>query len=119
MKITSVDLGKEAEEFAAQMLMDQGLILIEQNVYFRVGELDLVMKDNDSLVFVEVRRRRNNLFGGALGSITATKQKRLTKAALAYLQRNNLMDKVPCRFDLVAVSETDGQLQAEWIKNIF
>jgi putative endonuclease len=116
---TSVELGREAETFAAKMLMGHGLHLVEKNVNFRVGELDLVMKDKDSLVFVEVKRRNSNKFGGALGSITAVKQKRLTKAALAYLQRKKLMDKVPCRFDLVAVTDTNGLLEAQWIKNIF
>jgi len=119
MKVTSRELGNEGEIFAAKLLTSHGLKLLEQNVNFRVGELDLVMKDKDSLVFVEVRRRKNDNFGGALGSITVTKQKRLTRAALAYLQRNKLMDKVPCRFDLVAVTDKDGELQGEWIKNIF
>lgn len=118
-KNTAVELGREAETFAAKMLIEHGLHLIEKNVNFRVGELDLVMKDKNSLVFVEVKRRNSNKFGGALGSITAVKQKRLTKAALAYLQRKNLMDKIPCRFDLVAVTDTNGLLEAQWIKNIF
>lgn len=119
MKVTSRQLGDQGESFAAQLLITEGLKLLEQNVNFRVGELDLVMKDKDSLVFVEVRRRKNDSFGGALGSITATKQKRLTRAALAYLQRNNLMDKIPCRFDLVAITDINGHLEGEWIKNIF
>ena len=119
MKVTSIELGREAETFAAKMLMDNGLHLIEKNVNFRVGELDLIMKDKDSLVFVEVKRRKQNKFGGALESITAVKKKRLTRAALAYLQRKKLMDKVACRFDLVAVTDTNGQLTAQWIKNTF
>ena len=62
---TSRDLGQEAETFAAQLLIDQGLILIEKNVNFKVGEIDLIMKDQDSLVFVEVKRRKQDNFGGA------------------------------------------------------
>ena len=119
MKATSRELGDEAEHFATQYLVRHGLQLLEKNVNFRVGELDIVMQDKDSLVFVEVRRRKSNQFGGALESITAVKQKRLTKAALAYLQRKKLMDKVACRFDLVAVTENNGQLEAQWLKNIF
>ena len=119
MKITSRQSGKQGEDFAAQLLMAQGLKLLEQNVNFRVGEIDLVMQDKESLVFVEVRRRKHDKFGGALGSITASKQKRLTRAALAYLQRRKLMDKIACRFDLVAITDTNGQLQGQWIKNIF
>lgn len=119
MRITSRELGKQAEDFAAQLLISEGLKLVEQNVNFRVGELDLVMKDKESLVFVEVRRRKHDTFGGALGSITKNKQKRLTRAALAYLQRKRLMDKVACRFDLVAITDINGQLQGQWIKDIF
>ncbi len=119
MKRTSRDLGFEAEIFAANLLKEKGLTLVEQNVNFRVGELDLIMMDGEYLVFVEVRRRKADRFGGALGSITPTKQKRLTRAALAYLQQRRLMDKIPCRFDLVAVLDKGDQLEAEWIKNIF
>ena len=119
MKKTSRELGNQAELFAAEMLTKQGLTLLEQNVNFRVGELDLVMKDKESLVFVEVKRRKQDKFGGALEAITFTKQKRLTRAALAYLQKNKLMDKVPCRFDLVAVTDINGKLSGQWLQNIF
>lgn len=119
MKQSSRELGQQAEIFAAELLVQQGLILLEKNVTFRVGELDLIMKDKDSLVFVEVKRRKKDKFGGALEAITATKKKRLTKAALTYLQRNKLIDKIPCRFDLVAVTDDNGQLFGQWIKNIF
>jgi len=116
---TSKEIGDEAEQYAATLLQSKGLKLIAKNVLFKVGELDLIMQDDETLVFVEVRRRNSNLFGGAIGSITKTKQKRLSRAALAYLQRKGLMDKVPCRFDLVAVNDENGLLQAEWLKNIF
>lgn len=119
MKFTSREIGIQAEDFAANLLIAEGLILLERNVNFRVGEIDLIMQDNDSLVFVEVRCRKHLQFGGALESITSTKQKRLTRAALAYLQRRKLLDKVPCRFDLVAITDSNGQLHGQWIKNIF
>ncbi len=119
MKITSRELGNQAEDFAAKFLIAEGLTLLERNVTFKVGEIDLIMQDKKSLVFVEVRRRKHLQYGGALASITATKRKRLTRAALAYLQRRRLMDKIACRFDLVAITDTDGQLQTQWIKNIF
>jgi len=116
---TSKEIGDEAEHYAAMLLQDKGLLLIDKNVNFKVGELDLIMRDKETLVFVEVRRRNTRDYGGALGSITHNKQKRLTRAALAYLQRKGLMDKVPCRFDLLAVQDENGQFQSEWIKNIF
>ena len=91
MKKTSRELGNQAELFAADLLIKQGLTLLEQNVNFRVGELDLVMIDKESLVFIEVKRRKQDKFGGALEAITDTKRKRLTKAALAYLQRKKFI----------------------------
>ena len=69
MKKTSRELGQQAEIFAAELLVKQGLTLLEQNVTFRVGELDLIMKDKDSLVFVEVKRRKKDKFGGALEKV--------------------------------------------------
>lgn len=119
MTKTTRQIGQEGERFAAELLIEQGLELLDKNVTFRVGELDLIMRDNKHLVFVEVRYRKATQFGGALGSITPTKQKRLTRAALMYLQKRRLMDKVPCRFDVVAVTEIEGLLQGQWIKNVF
>ena len=68
MKLTSRELGNEAEKFAAQLLMGHGLKLLEQNVNYRVGEIDLIMKDRELLVFVEVRRRKHEHFGGVATS---------------------------------------------------
>ena len=117
--LTTKELGNQAEDFAADYLISKGLVLLDRNVNFKVGEIDLIMRDKDAIVFVEVRRRKRHGFGGAIGSITATKQKRLTKAALAYLQRHKLLDKVSCRFDLFAVEEAKGKFESKWIKNIF
>ncbi len=99
--------------------MAKNLKLLEQNVNFRVGEIDLIMQDQQTLVFVEVRRRKHHKYGGALASITASKQKKLTRAALLYLQQKKLMDKVPCRFDLVAVSDHNGSCKLSGLRIYF
>lgn len=80
-----------------------------------MGEIDLIMKDGEELVFVEVRYRHRNTHGISAETVTYTKQKRLLRTAKAYLQKRNLFDKIPCRFDVIAI---DGQ-QTRWIKNAF
>lgn len=113
--------GPHAELLACQFLMEQGLTLIEKNYRTRRGEIDLVMRDNETLVFVEVRYRKSCRFGTPQESITSGKRQRLTSAALSYIQNNGL-DNLAVRFDAVAMSGESGgkpgRLQVEWLKNI-
>lgn len=108
--------GKEAERWAAEYLQQQGLLLVTQNFRSRLGEIDLVMRDGDTLVFVEVRQRRNADFGGAAASVDMKKQKKLIRAAQFYLARLHHMP--PCRFDVVLMDDDKG-LHAQWIRNAF
>ena len=109
-----MQLGKRKETEALEFLRGQGLDLVATNVRFRLGEIDLVMRDGDVLVFVEVRFRRSQDFGGALASVDARKQRRLSAAAGYYLMR---VEPIPiCRFDVIAIGP-DGQTQ--WIRNAF
>jgi putative endonuclease len=87
--------------------------LLERNFCCRLGEIDLIMQEGQTLVFVEVRLRRSQQFGGAAASITHHKQQKLLKAAQIYLQK--LKTLPPCRFDVVV---TDGD-NMEWIKDAF
>lgn len=106
--------GKEAEQTAQQHLQRQGLTLMSRNHSCRGGEVDLVMRDGDTLVFVEVRLRRNPRFGGALASVDWRKQRRLILAAQHYLQSHPWQG--PCRFDVVGL---DASNRCQWIKNAF
>jgi len=106
--------GMGAESAALSFLEGQGLELLERNYRCRMGEIDLVMKEGNTLVFVEVRQRSSPDFGGASGSITPAKQKRILSAAKHYLMRHDPMPD--CRFDAVLYGE-DGK--AEWIRNAF
>ena len=108
--------GKQAERWAAEFLQRQGLLLITRNFRCRLGEIDLVMRDEDTLVFFEVRQRRNADFGGAAASVDRKKQKRLIRAAQFYLA--GLHHMPPCRFDVVLMDDERG-LNAEWIKDAF
>ena len=107
--------GDEAEKIAAAYLQQQGLTLLETNYRCRFGELDLVMRDGNALVFVEVRLRSNADFGGAGMSITAHKRKKLIRAAEHYLQHHG---STSCRFDAVLMDKI-GIQHIEWIRNAF
>ena len=108
--------GDDKERFAEAHLVANGFTLIERNFLCKGGEIDLIMKDQKYLVFIEVRYRASNEFGGALGSITAGKQRKLRRAAEFYLLQQFGNTPPPCRFDVIAL---EGQNELEWIKNAF
>jgi len=106
--------GVKYEQQALSFLKQQGLLLVCQNFYCRFGEIDLIMVDQDTLVFIEVRYRKNQDFGGATASVTPRKQMKLIKTAKHYLSQ---LDNEPyCRFDVVAISATT---EPQWIQDAF
>lgn len=107
-------LGREAENRALRFLQRHGLRLVERNWRCRGGELDLIMLDGETWVFVEVRHRSHTAFGGAAASLGPAKCRRLLHAAALFLQARGLAHP-PCRFDAV-LSSADGTLQ--WLKNV-
>ena len=109
-------LGAQAEQLAAQYLQQQGLKLIEQNYRCRFGEIDLIMRDGTTVVFIEVRMRHHVGFGGAAASIDARKQKRIISTAQQYLA--GLVRVPPCRFDAVLLDDAQGS-RMQWLKNAF
>jgi putative endonuclease len=108
--------GEQAEQLAAQYLQRHGLKIIERNYRCRYGEIDLILRDGDTLVFAEVRLRSYGQFGGAAASIDARKQERLIRAAQHYLAAQTRLP--PCRFDAVLLSSLN-QPDVEWIRNAF
>lgn len=106
--------GITAEEHAHCYLLDQGLQPVCRNFRSKFGELDLVMKEDQTLVIVEVRYRKTDRYGSALESITRQKQSRIIAATQHYLSRHQ--PACPVRFDVVALS---GNGAIEWIKNAF
>ncbi|MCB1801020.1 MAG: YraN family protein [Gammaproteobacteria bacterium] len=111
---TTQDAGSKAEDEAQRYLIENGLVARQRNYRCRGGEIDLVMRDGDCLVFIEVRYRRRSGFGGALASIDARKQRRVIHAAQHYLARHNWQG--PCRFDVIAF---DGDAPQQWIRDAF
>ena len=115
--ISRVAQGSQAEDLARRFLEARGLELLTRNFRCRSGELDLIMRDGEQLVFVEVRSRRHTRYGTPAESVTRTKQQRLLRTAAFYLQRQRI--DPPCRFDVVAILQSDGEPQVEWIRNAF
>jgi putative endonuclease len=111
--------GQQAEEFACQYLQAQGLHLVKRNYRCVHGEIDLIMRDEHSIVFVEVRYRSSQRFGGGIESVDYHKQARLIATATHYLQHDRKAARQPCRFDVVAVSPGSEQDSAQWIKDAF
>lgn len=107
--------GETAEQQALVYLQKQGLQLVCSNFRCKQGELDLVMRDGEALVIVEVRFRQSEQFGGALASVTAQKQARIVAATQHYVIINRL-SHLAIRFDVVALS---GAGTINWIKNAF
>lgn len=113
--------GRLAEDMACQYLQQQGLTLLQKNFHSRFGEIDLVMQHQQTLVFIEVRYRKNSDYGGPAASITQAKQQKIQKTALYFMQKKG--HEVNARFDVLAICGDNlhkpQQLHIEWIKNAF
>jgi putative endonuclease len=107
--------GTRAEGLAADHLERHGLVILERNFRTRHGEIDLIARDGDSLVFVEVRLRSRGDFGGAAGSVTAAKRARWIAAALGYLAK--IGREPACRFDVVLLDALDPS-RVSWLRDV-
>jgi putative endonuclease len=108
--------GQEAEDLAFYYLKQQGLKLLVRNYLCRYGEIDLIMQEQQKIIFIEVRHRNQTTYGGSLESITFNKQRKLLNCARYYLQK---MRTQPCRFDLIAINGDLILSNIQWVKNIF
>ena len=109
--------GKDAERLAQRQLEQHGLRLLAHNWLCKRGELDLVMLDGDTVVFVEVRYRQHAQWGGALASIDARKRQKLILAAQTFLQQESRWANNPCRFDVIAIDSSTPDMN--WLRNAF
>ncbi|QLB12841.1 putative endonuclease [Bisgaardia hudsonensis] len=110
------DQGASFEYQARLFLEKQGLTFIAANQHFKCGELDLIMKDQATIVFVEVRQRKNDDFGTAIESVDYRKQTKWLNTASAWLSQYDLsLEDTDCRFDLVAFGASDNDV--EWLPN--
>ena len=109
--------GRAAEAIAADHLSGRGLAIVERNVRSRHGEIDLVARDGDTLVFVEVRLRRSSAFGSAAESVDARKRRRLARAASELIARGGLPRFRSVRFDVVLLDGVDAS-RVEWLRDV-
>jgi putative endonuclease len=109
--------GNDVERLAESFLKKRGLKLLERNYLIKGGEIDLIMKDANVLVFIEVRYRKSEAHGSGAESVTATKQQRLNRAARHYLQHHFGNSEPDCRFDVMSAS--GEPVVFEWIKIAF
>lgn len=112
-------LGAAWEAIALATLRRHGLRELARNVNYRFGELDLVMRDGDTVAFVEVRYRSPGRFGDGALSVDRHKQRRIARAAAAWLVANPRLARAPCRFDVVSLAGTAECPEVEWIRNAF
>ncbi|NOX25746.1 MAG: YraN family protein [Deltaproteobacteria bacterium] len=114
-----ISLGRRGELFAAQYLERLGYRIIEQNFRVKCGEIDIIAREDDYTVFIEVKTRSGTGFGHPAEAVTHHKQQQIIKTALVYMSQNNLHE-APVRFDVVAVMmKKSGPPGAELIRNAF
>lgn len=112
--------GTIAEQQACDLLAQHGLKIRARNYRTKRGEIDIIAEDNDTLVFVEVRLRSNSTYGSPEESITTQKQQRILYASQHFLQKENINDSRPCRFDTICLTNhNDSSTNPQWIKDAF
>jgi len=111
--------GAQFERMAQEHLEGEGLEFVERNYRCKRGELDLVMRDEDDVVFVEVRYRRSTDYGSGAESVDARKRAKLIAAASHWLLAHPAMANAPCRFDVVSMSGAPANPQVDWIRDAF
>jgi putative endonuclease len=113
--------GEDYETRAAQWLTDRGMRLLARNFRAKTGEIDIIARDRDHLVFLEVRARSNRAFSTAAGSVDRRKQQRILRTAQLYLQRHPELARLPCRFDVIAFEPRQSgiHLEIRWIPGAF
>lgn len=115
--MSTIQTGLAAEQKALSYLLDHGLKLVCQNYSCRLGEIDLIMRDGNYLVFIEVRSRTNQDYGGGMASITYAKRQKIIKTTSHYLIKHKLQERFPIRFDVISI---DGKSELiTWLKDAF
>lgn len=114
-------LGEKYEDWAATLLEDRGLRLLERNFRGKTGEIDIIAQDGAQLVFVEVRARSHRCFESAAGSVNLRKQQRIIRTAQLFLQRRPHWADMSCRFDVIAFEppQSGTRPRIRWIRGAF
>jgi putative endonuclease len=110
-------LGKEGEDFAVSFCRKNGYRILEKNYKTVFGEIDIIAKDGDSLVFIEVKTRADDTFGYPFEAVNARKREKIRKVALCFMKK--FRQEVPARFDVLSISLENGKKRVEHIKDAF
>lgn len=112
--MSTQQLGSAAEQAALEFLEARHLYLVERNYCCRLGEIDLIMRDPDTLIFVEVRLRHDTRYGTGAETVTRSKMRKIINTAEYFLVNHPLWGNLDCRFDVVSMSHN-----IDWIQNAF
>ena len=119
MEDTRKALGVKGEDLAVQYLKKKGFKVIERNYHCPWGEIDLIAREGDTLVFVEIKSRISSAFGLPQDAVDRFKQRKMIEVARTYLAEHHLSEEIPARFDVVAIHLTPAGPQIELIKDAF
>lgn len=111
-------LGKKGEETAVGLLKDNGYKILLRNYKTKLGEIDIIASDKGTICFIEVKTRQSDRFGSPSEAISSSKQRQISKVALAFLKERKLLDK-KARFDVISVLYSKDRPQLDLIKNAF
>ncbi len=118
MSKQNFQFGKSGEEIALGLLKKSGYKILARNYRTRLGEIDIVACDKDTICFIEVKSRHSDKFGSPQEAVLKSKQRQISKAALVFLKEKNLLDR-KARFDVVSVLSADEAPKLELIRNAF
>jgi putative endonuclease len=111
-------LGKFGEESAIALLKNNGYRILARNYKTKLGEIDIIARDKDTVCFIEVKTRHSDRFGLPQEAISRSKQRHIAKVALMFLKENNLLDK-RARFDVISIMHSEDTSKLDLIKNAF
>lgn len=113
-------IGKQSEQLAAEYLTKKGLTVVKSNFHCRFGEIDIIAKDGNTFIFIEVKYRSNVNYGGAISAVSPSKQEKIKKSAQIYLQQHALNEyNTACRFDVIAMQGQLNSPEITWLTNTF
>lgn len=108
-------IGDSAEELACNFLKKNKIKILERNFRVHTGEIDIIAREKDTIIFIEVKFRKNSNFGHPFESVTPTKQQKIIQTAQFFLQKHQTLSNYNCRFDVISIENSD----INWIKNAF
>lgn len=112
-------VGSLYENAAADFITEKGAKILIRNYRCRIGEVDIIARDEDYICFIEVKYRKDDLFGGPEAAVNFAKQRKISKVSAYYLLTNNMSEFTKIRYDVIAIDGTEGAFKFHWYKDAF